>query len=40
VVEHTGDDRALVARELRRVLELGALRPETSRDGVRYVWTE
>ena len=40
VVEHTGEDPALVAREMARVLELGALRPEPSRDGVRYVWTE
>jgi hypothetical protein len=40
VVEHTREDAGLVHREMGRVLELGALRAEPARDGVRFAWTE
>jgi radical SAM superfamily enzyme YgiQ (UPF0313 family) len=40
VVEHTGSAPALVAEEMQRVLDLGALAPQAGADGVRFAWTE
>jgi radical SAM superfamily enzyme YgiQ (UPF0313 family) len=40
VALHTGAEPALVAEEVRRVLDLGALAPQPGSDGVRFAWTE
>ena len=40
VTEYTGHDPMLVARELLRVLELGALAAQPGPDGLRFAWTE
>ena len=40
VADHTGADSTVVAEEMRRVVELGALTPQPGPDGVRFTWTE
>jgi len=40
VADHTGADAGVVAEEMRRVVELGALTPRPGPDGVRFAWTE
>jgi radical SAM superfamily enzyme YgiQ (UPF0313 family) len=40
VADHTGADSTVVAEEMRRVVELGALTPRPGPDGVRFAWTD
>jgi radical SAM superfamily enzyme YgiQ (UPF0313 family) len=40
VADHTGADSTVVAEEMRRVVELGALTPRSGPNGVRFAWTE